>query len=364
MSCIQAKEQASSTLASDVLTTPVRVRVRRRGAWQRAALRRHRAERAARDLRGFRDRLARGHVRGPGRVNTRDRARRARAVGGGPGHNERQARATGDRVFGDGDLIRAGSGTLLDGGPGDDLIVSRAAPPCARAPGATRYASGRSDLAVCASGSHDSPIYANRGDTVTPACRPHHSRVLDRLARPVAPQRPHRAQQPVSGDGSKRQPLHGHFRPRRACRRNRLARPRGCRRLVGCHLLSCRAGRQRTDAGTASGQAAPAVGSSPGRSPISRPWVGSSSGRDPVSRPWVGSSSGRDPVSRPWVGSSSGRDPVSRPWVGSSSGRDPVSRPWVGSSLFVKADSFRLSEPRFARRGIHLRFTTGEQPRQ
>jgi hypothetical protein len=281
----------------------------------------------------------------PGRVNARIGLGTRERLVGRPCHNERQARATGDRVIGDGgpDLIRGESGTLLDGGPGDDLIASEDGATVRTAPGATRFASGRGDLVVCA------PARTTARSTptaATPSPPLNHSRVLYRLAPPVAPQRPHRAQQPVSGDGSKRQPLHGHFRPRRACRRNRLARPPGCRCLVGCPLLSCRAGRQRTDAGTASGQAVPAVGSSPGRSPISRPWVGSSSGRSPISRPWVGSSSRRSPISRPWVGS--------------SSGCDPISRPWVGSSLSVKADSSRLSEPRFARRGIHLRFTTGE----
>jgi RTX calcium-binding nonapeptide repeat (4 copies) len=129
---------------------------------------------------------------------------------GGAGHDELQARGSADRVFGAGgpDLIHGGRGDVLDGGPGNDLIIDTQGGATVRTgPGSDKViAPGRGDLVVCAAGSHDSMIYADRSDTIAPSCRRHRSRVLYRPAPTLAPRPAHAAQQAVTGEGSNDNP--------------------------------------------------------------------------------------------------------------------------------------------------------------
>ena len=129
---------------------------------------------------------------------------------GGAGHDQLQAPGSGDRIFGAGgpDLIHGGRGDVLDGGAGDDLIIDDQGGATVRTgPGSDKViAPGRDDLVVCAAGSHDNLIYADRSDTIAPSCRRTRSRVLYRPAPALAPRAAHTAQLTVSGDGSNDHP--------------------------------------------------------------------------------------------------------------------------------------------------------------
>jgi hypothetical protein len=105
-------------------------------------------------------------------------------------------------------LIHGGRGDVLDGGPGNDLIIDTQGGAIVRTgPGRDKViAPGRGDLVVCAAGSHDNLIYADRSDTIAPSCRQHRSRVLYRPAPSVSP-RPAHAAQAVTGDGGNGNPF-------------------------------------------------------------------------------------------------------------------------------------------------------------
>jgi RTX calcium-binding nonapeptide repeat (4 copies) len=146
----------------------------------------------------------------PGRVNFMVALGARERIVGGAGHDQLQARGSADRIFGAGgpDLIHGGRGDVLDGGPGDDLIIDDQGGATVRTgPGSDKViAPGRGDLVVCAAGSHDDLIYADRSDTIAPSCRRNRSRVLYRPAPALAPRAAHTAQLTVSGDGSNDHP--------------------------------------------------------------------------------------------------------------------------------------------------------------
>jgi hypothetical protein len=103
---------------------------------------------------------------------------------------------------------------VLDGGPGDDLIIDDQGGATVRTgPGSDKViAPGRGDLVVCAAGSHDDLIYADRSDTIAPSCRPAPlPRALPARPHPRAASGPHR---PANRQRRRQQrkPLHGAVR--------------------------------------------------------------------------------------------------------------------------------------------------------
>ena len=109
---------------------------------------------------------------------------------GGPGNDELGALGANATITGGSgnDQLFGGTGSTLVGGPGHDLLVDTKNDATIRvmSSGNVVVASGIHDRVVCAQGSLNDTIYANRSDTIDPTCQQNNARILPATGAPAS----------------------------------------------------------------------------------------------------------------------------------------------------------------------------------